>query len=264
MSDLPMTFPKILIHNAEKFPPTKAAIREKDYGIWQSYSWQDYLDQARDFALGLAALGFKKEDKMAIIGDNRPQLYWGMAGCQCLGGVPVPLYQDAIHKELQYIVDHSECRFALAEDQEQTDKLMHLKDEIPRLEYIIYDDPRGLQNYKHDWLIAFTDVQEMGRKFGKENPDYFMDAVNQVKPDDMSIIAYTSGTTGNPKGVMMTHRMIADCSRGFLEWDNLDETEDVMAYLPMAWIGDHIFSYGQALSSGFTVNCPESTATTGP
>ena len=261
MTDLPMTFPHILIDNAKKFPPTKAAIREKDYGIWQSYSWQDYLDQVKDFALGLASLGFKRENKMAIIGDNRPQLYWGMAGCQCLGGVPVPLYQDAIHKELQYIVDHSECRFVLAEDQEQTDKFMYLKDEVPRLEYIIYDDPRGLQNYKHDWLIAFTDVQEMGRRFGKENPDYFMDSVNQVKPDDMSIIAYTSGTTGNPKGVMITHRMIADCSRGFLEWDNLKETEDVMAYLPMAWIGDHIFSYGQALCSGFTVNCPESTAT---
>jgi len=261
MTDLPMTGPHILIDNAKKFPPTKAAMREKDYGIWQSYSWQDYLDQVKDFALGLAALGFKREDKMAIIGDNRPQLYWGLAGCQALGGVPVPLYQDAIHKELHYIVNHSECRFALAEDQEQTDKLMHLKDEIPRMEFIIYDDPRGLQNYKHDWLIAFTDVQEMGRRFGKEHPDYFMDSVNQIKPDDMSIIGYTSGTTGDPKGVMITHRMIADCSRGFLEWDNLDETEDVMAYLPMAWIGDHIFSYGQALCSGFTVNCPESTST---
>jgi len=261
MTDLPMTFPHILMDNAKKFPPSKAAIREKDFGIWQSYSWQEYLDQVRDFALGLASLGFKREDKMAIIGDNRPQLYWGLAGCQCLGGVPVPLYQDAIHKELYYIVNHSECRFALTEDQEQTDKRMHLKDEITRMEYIIYDDPRGLQNYKKDWLISFTDVQEMGRRFGKENPDYFMDSVNQIKPDDMSIIGYTSGTTGDPKGVMITHRMIADCSRGFLQWDNLDETENVMAYLPMAWIGDHIFSYGQAFCSGFTVNCPESTET---
>ncbi len=261
MTDFPMTFPQILIHNAKRFPPTKAAIREKNYGIWQSYSWQDYLEQVKNFALGLAALGFKREDKMAIIGDNRPQLYWGLAACQCLGGVPVPLYQDAIHKELHYIVDHSECRFALAEDQEQTDKLMHLKDEIPRLEYIIYDDARGLQNYQHDWLVAFTDVQEMGRKFGKEHPDYFMDEVNSIKPDDISLICYTSGTTGNPKGVMITHRMIADCSRGFLKWDNLDETENVMAYLPMAWIGDHIFSYGQAFCSGFTINCPESTTT---
>jgi long-chain acyl-CoA synthetase len=262
MSTNLLTFPHILLENARKFPAGKIAMREKDYGIWQSYSWQDSLDQVRDFALGLAALGFKKEDKMAIIGDNRPQLYWGMAACQCLGGVPVPLYQDAIHNELHYIVDHSECRFALAEDQEQADKLMHLKEEIPGIEYIIYKDPRGLTNYKHDWLIAFTDVQEMGRKFGQENPDYFMNAVNGVKPDDMSLIAYTSGTTGNPKGVMITHRMIADCSRGFLEWDNLDETENIMAYLPMAWIGDHMFSYGQALTAGFTVNCPESTHTT--
>jgi len=262
MSDISLTFPQILLDNARKFPAGKIAMREKEYGIWQSYSWQDSLDQVRDFALGLAALGFKKEDKMAIIGDNRPRLYWGMAACQCLGGVPVPLYQDAIHKELQFIVDHSECRFALAEDQEQADKLMHLKEEISRIEYIIYTDARGLRNYKHDWLLDLSDVQEMGRKFARENPDYFMNAVNAVKPDDMSLIAYTSGTTGNPKGVMITHRMIADCSRGFLEWDNLDETENIMAYLPMAWIGDHMFSYGQALTAGFTVNCPESTTTT--
>ncbi len=261
MNDLPLTFPQILIYNAKKFPPTKAAIREKDYGIWQPYSWQDYLDQARDFALGLAVLGFKKEDKMAIIGDNRPQLYWGLAACQCLGGVPVPLYQDAIHKELHYIVDHSECRFALAEDQEQTDKLMHLKEELPRLEYIIYDDPRGLQNYKHDWLIAFTRVQEMGRKFGKEHPDYFMNEVNKGQPEDIAIIAYTSGTTGNPKGVLLKYHAVIDAAKGFIEFEGLTENEEVMAYLPMAWIGDHIFSYGESLCAGFTINCPESTET---
>ena len=261
MSGLPLTFPHILLDNAKKFPPNQTAMREKDLGIWQSYSWQDYLEQVKDFALGLASLGFKREDKMAIIGDNRPQLYWGMAACQCLGGVPVPLYQDAIHKELEFIVDHSECRFALAEDQEQTDKLMHLKDKMPSLEYIIYDDPRGLTKYKHDWLIAFTDVQEMGRRFGKDNPDFFTNAVEQVEPDDLSLIVYTSGTTGNPKGVMQTHRKVAACCRGFNAWDNLDETGNVMAYLPMAWIGDHVFSYGQALCAGFTVNCPESTTT---
>ncbi|MBW2004464.1 MAG: AMP-binding protein [Deltaproteobacteria bacterium] len=262
MEERAMTFPQILLENAKMYGDSKAAIREKDYGIWQSYTWKDYLDQVRYFALGLASLGFQRGDKMAVIGDNRPQLYWGLAACQCLGGVPVPLFQDAIHKELHYIVDHSECRFALAEDQEQTDKLMVLKNEIPRLKYIIYDDPRGLQNYKHDWLIAFTDVQEMGRKFEKENPDYFMNAVNEVKPDDMSIIVYTSGTTGDPKGVILTHRKIVESSRGFLKWDNLNETDNIMAYLPMAWIGDHIFSYGQALCGGLCINCPESTATT--
>jgi long-chain acyl-CoA synthetase len=256
-----MTFPQILIHNAKKFPPTKAAIREKDYGIWQSYSWQDYLEQVRDFALGLSVLGFWRGDRMAIIGDNRPQLYWGLSACQCLGGIPVPLYQDAIHKELHYILDHSECRFALAEDQEQTDKLMGLKKEVPRLEYVIYDDPRGLKKYRYDWLIAFTDVQEMGRKFAKENPNYFMDEVNRGQLDDLSIIVYTSGTTGNPKGVMLTHRNIVTTGKNAIEMEGLREDEEVMAYLPMAWIGDHIFSYCETFVAGFTVNCPEDTST---
>jgi long-chain acyl-CoA synthetase len=256
-----MTFPQILIHNAKKFPPTKAAIREKDYGIWQSYSWQDYLEQVRDFALGLSVLGFWRGDRMAIIGDNRPQLYWGLSACQCLGGIPVPLYQDAIHKELHYILDHSECRFALAEDQEQTDKLMGLKKEVPRLEYVIYDDPRGLKKYRYNWLIAFTDVQEMGRKFAKENPNYFMDEVNKGQLDDLSIIVYTSGTTGNPKGVMLTHRNIVTTGKNAIEMEGLREDEEVMAYLPMAWIGDHIFSYCETFVAGFTVNCPEDTST---
>jgi len=261
MDEAIRTFPQILLDNAKKYPPAKAAIREKDYGIWQSYSWQDYLEQVRDFALGLAALGFKREDKMAIIGDNRPQLYWGMAGCQSLGGIPVPLYQDAIYKELHYIVEHSGCRFALAEDQEQTDKLMHLKDEVPNLEYILYDDPRGLQNYKKDWLIAFTRVQEMGREFGRKNPDYFIKEVNKGQSEDLAIIAYTSGTTGNPKGTLIEYHAVIDAAKGFIEFEGLTEKEEVMAYLPMAWIGDHIFSYGESFYAGFTVNCPESTST---
>jgi len=256
-----MTFPQILLENAKRYGDSRAAIREKDYGIWQSYTWEDYRDQVRDFAVGLASLGFKRDDRMAIIGDNRPQLYWGLAACQCLGGIPVPLYQDAIHRELHYILDHSECKFALAEDQEQTDKLMGLKKEVPRLEYVIYDDPRGLKKYKYDWLIAFTDVQEMGRKFAKENPDYFMDEVNKGQLDDLSIIVYTSGTTGNPKGVMLTHRNIVTTGKNAIEMEGLREDEEVMAYLPMAWIGDHIFSYCETFVAGFTVNCPEDTST---
>ncbi len=255
------TFPKILLHNAKKFPPTKTAIREKDYGIWQSYSWKDYLDQVRDFALGLASFGFKRGDKMAIIGDNRPQLYWGMAACQCLGGVPVPLYQDAIEKELHYILDHSEAKFALAEDQEQSDKLIALKNECPKLHYIFYDDPKGMRNYTEPFLIASTHVQEPGKKFGSQNPDYFLNEVNKGKPDDLAIIVYTSGTTGNPKGVMLSYRNIVTTAKNAVETEGLQEDEEAMAYLPMAWIGDHIFSYGQSFVAGFTVNCPEDTST---
>jgi len=255
------TFPKILLDNARKFPANKIAMREKDYGVWQSYSWQDYLDQARDFALGLSSLGFKRGDKIAIIGDNRPQLYWGLAACQCLGGVPVPLYQDAIEQELHYILDHCEARFALAEDQEQSDKLLALKKDIPRLEYIFYDDPRGMSNYPEPFLIAFTHVQELGRKLGEENPDYFLNEVNKGQPDDLSMIAYTSGTTGNPKGVMLSYRNLVTTARNAIAAEGLRAEEEVMAYLPMAWIGDNIFSYCESFVAGFTTNCPEDTST---
>jgi len=261
MNNSQNTFPKLLVRNAEKFGDRKTAIREKDFGIWQSYSWKDYLDHVRDFALGLAALGFGRSDRVAVIGDNRPRLYWAVAASQCVGGIPVPLYQDAIEKELHYILDHSECRFAVAEDQEQCDKLLALKETCHRLEYIIYDDPKGMRSYKEPFLLPFTRVQEMGRKFGADNPAHFMHEVNKGGADDLAIIVYTSGTTGNPKGVMQTHKALIDSAKGFIDWDNLTEKEEVMAYLPMAWIGDHIFSYAQSVLAGFTINCPEDVST---
>lgn len=261
MNNMNDTFPKILLKNAETYGRRKTAMREKDFGIWQSYSWSDYLDQVRDLALGLATLGFRREDKIAVIGDNRPQLYWAVAAAQCLGGVPVPLYQDAIEMELLYILHHSECRFAVAEDQEQCDKLLALKEQCPLLDYIIYDDPKGMRSYKEPFLLAFTDVQEMGRKLGADRPDYFVTEVNKGHSEDLALIAYTSGTTGNPKGVMQTHKALTDAAQGFIDWDSLTEREEVMAYLPMAWIGDHIFSYAQALVAGFTINCPEDVST---
>jgi long-chain acyl-CoA synthetase len=261
MTESTNTFPKILLDNAKKYGHDKIAIREKDYGIWQSYSWQDYHDQVRDFALGLASLGFKRGDKMAVIGDNRPHLYWGMAAAQCLGGVPVPLYQDAIENELHYILDHSEAKFALAEDQEQSDKLLALKKGIPRLEYIFYEDAKGMRSYTEPYLMAYSHVQELGRKFRAENPNYFTDEVSKGKPDDLAIIAYTSGTTGNPKGVMLLHEAVIEAAKGFTEFDGFTENDDIMAYLPMAWIGDHVFCYAQSLVAGFAPNCPEDTST---
>ncbi len=254
------TFPKLLRQNAERFP-RKVAMREKDFGIWQSCTWGDYLEQSRLIALGLASLGFARGDKVAIVGDNRPQLYWAMAATQALGGVPVPLYQDSIEKEMQYIIDHAEARFAVVEDQEQADKLLNVKAQCPRLEYIIYDDPRGMRTCTEPFLLSLEHVQELGRKFALDNPDYFNEEAAKGKADDIAIICYTSGTTGNPKGVMLSHRNVITTARNAIEREGLWETEEVVAYLPMAWIGDHIFSYAQSICAGFTTSCPESSAT---
>lgn len=256
-----LTFPNILLENVKKYGDKKDAIREKDYGVWQSYSFTEYLQQVKLFALGLTALGFKRGDKMAIIGDNRPQLYWAMVATQCLGGIPVPLFQDAIEDEMHYVLDHSETKFAAAEDQEQTDKLLNLKERCPHLEYIIYDDPRGMRHYKQPFLMSFTDVQELGRKFASDHVDYFEDEIKKGKKEDLAIICYTSGTTGQPKGVMLSHENIIITARNAINEEGLNEKDDVMAYLPMAWIGDFIFSFAQAYVAGFTTNCPESTAT---
>jgi len=254
------TFPKLAIDNARR-TPDKVAIREKDYGIWQSYTWRRYAEEARLIALGLAALGFARGDKVAIVGDNRPQLYWAMLAVQALGGVPVPLYQDSIEKEMQYIVDHAEARFAVVEDQEQVDKLLHVKAECPRLEHVIYEEPRGMRHYSDPCLLSLEALQELGRKFAVEHPSHFGDEVAQGSGDDIAIICYTSGTTGRPKGAMLSHRNIIETAKSAIRREHLAESDEVVAYLPMAWIGDHMFSFAQSIVAGFTTNCPESAAT---
>jgi len=254
------TFPKLAIRNAQRLAE-KVAIREKDLGIWQSYTWSEYLEQARLIALGLATLGFTRGDKTAVVGDNRPQLYWAMLATQALGGIPVPLYQDSIEREMQYIVDHAEARFAVVEDQEQVDKLLHVREQCPVLEWIIYDDPRGLRHYKDARLLSLEELQERGRKFMQDNPDYFDQEVAKGRGEDTAVIAYTSGTTGQPKGAMLSHRNLIQTARTAVEREGLGPSEEVMAYLPMAWIGDHMFSFGQSIVAGFTTNCPESAAT---
>jgi long-chain acyl-CoA synthetase len=254
------TFPKLVRENAARMGD-KVAVREKDYGIWQAYTWRDYHAQVREIALGLAALGARRGDKVAVVGDNRPQLYWAMAAVQSLGGVPVPLYQDSGEREIGYIVGHAEARFAVAEDQEQVDKLLHVRGDCPRLEHVIYDDPRGLRAYGEPALRSLAEVQERGRQAAAARPGAFDEAVDQGAGDDVAVFCYTSGTTGVPKGAMLSHRNLILTARNAAAREGLRADDEGMAYLPMAWAGDHIVSYAQSIVTGYAINCPESSST---
>ena len=254
------TFPKLVRDNAERLS-RRVAIREKNLGIWQSYTWRDYLDRSRRIALGLASLGFVRGDKTAIVGDNRPELYWATLAAQALGGVPVPLYQDSIEKELTYIVGHAEVRFAIAEDQEQVDKLLRVREECRRLEVIVYADPRGLRGYSEPGLLSLAELEERGEKFAVGHATYFDDEMARGQREDTAVICYTSGTTGSPKGAMLSYRNLIEMARIATAREGLGPDDEALAYLPMAWVGDHMLSYAQAIVAGFTINCPESAAT---
>ena len=251
------TFPRLLMHHAQQ-RPAHPAMREKEFGIWQTYSWAEVATNVRAIACGLAELGFKRGDRLAIIGDNRPRLYWSVAACQCLGGIPVLMYQDAVAEEMVYVLQDAEIKFAVVEDQEQVDKAVEIKDQAPLLEHVIYDDARGMRHYAETFLLGLDELQAMGAAHDKNQPDFLDGEIAKGQPDDISVMLYTSGTTGKPKGVCQTHDAFIQSARGGCQFDTLTEREDILSYLPMAWVGDHLFSYAQAMVSGFTINCPES------
>ncbi|MEP0454787.1 MAG: AMP-binding protein, partial [Roseibium sp.] len=254
------TFPKILLRNARDFG-TRTAFREKDFGIWQSWTWANVLDEIRSLSLGMKELGLTKGDKVAIVGSNRPRLYWSMVAAQAVGAVPVPVYADSVAEEMAFVLGHAEVRFAVVQDQEQVDKLQSMTDEVPSLTEIIYDEPRGLRDYDHSHLHHFESVQERGRAVLSADAgaaDAWVAGFSDATGPDIAVMLYTSGTTGRPKGVMLSFDNLVISGRNGNIFDNLDETEEVLAYLPMAWIGDHVFSLAQAFTAAYCVNCPES------
>ncbi|HVY07369.1 MAG TPA: AMP-binding protein [Burkholderiales bacterium] len=254
------TFPGLLLRHA-RVQGRRTAIREKDLGIWQSWTWSQVANEVRALTCGLAAHGFRKGMNLAIIGDNRPRLYWSFTAAQCLGGVPVPVYQDAVAEEMLFVLENAGIEYAIVEDQEQVDKLLEILPRCPTLKHIFFDDPRGLRHYAQPQLTAYDRLRNAGREFDRGDPGFFERAVGAVRPDDTCVMLYTSGTTGKPKGVCHTHAGFIAAARGDVAFDGFKPSDEVLSYLPMAWVGDHLFSYAQALVAGFTVNCPESSET---
>jgi long-chain acyl-CoA synthetase len=254
------TFPHLLLqHAAER--PGAAALREKEYGIWQTWTWAEVAQDVRHMACGLAALGLAKGQNLAFISDNRPHLYMGFVAVQSIGAVPIPLYQDAVAQEMCFVMQDADIAFAFAENQEQVDKLLEVRETVPSIQHIIYDDPRGLRKYTEPGLISTEQLKQLGQAWDRDHPGAWEAMANAVQADDVSVILYTSGTTGKPKGVCQTHASFIGSARGGVEVDGLNPSDNVISYLPPAWVGDHLFSVAQWMVAGFTINCPESAST---
>ncbi len=252
------TFPKYLLRNAELYG-NRPAMRHKYLGIWQTWTWSELTDEIRNYALGLHALGVNAGDKVAVIGSNRPRLYWTFAAVQCLGAVPVPVYSESVAEEMEFVLEHAEIQFAVCQDQEQVDKIQSLTDKLPRLNQILYDEPRGLRDYDHTALHSVCDVIAKGRELSADSElaNSWLQSINAGTGSDLCIMLYTSGTTGRPKGVMLSYDNVLLSAINGNTFDNLDHTEEIIAYLPLAWVGDHVFSHGQFLTAGYCVCCPE-------
>jgi len=251
------TLPRFLVRNARKYQDTRVALREKEFGIWQSFTWKDYLDHVRWFCLGLVSLGLEVDDKIAIVGDNRPEWVFAELAAQSAGAVPLGIYQDSTPKEVGYVIDHSDAKFVVAEDQEQVDKILELRESIPKVQKVIYTDPKGMRSYDDPMLIDFRDVEEAGRDYEAKNPDLFMDMVRSIRGEDLALIAYTSGTTGFPKGSILTHTNLLKMASNLIKVDPKFQEDEFVSFLPLPWIGEQMMSLASALLVGFTVNFPE-------
>lgn len=257
------TIPKLLLRNAKRFADRPAS-RLKDLGIWQTHTWSEVRDEVRNLAVGLHSLGVERGQTVAIVGDNLPRLYWTFTAAQSIGAVPVPVYQDSVADEMAYVLEHAGVSVAVVENQEQVDKVLSISEQVPSLKSIVYSDPRGLVKYDHTHLHSFEDVQKLGAEQVAANAqidDWWIGEINQSGGADTSVMLYTSGTTGRPKGVILSAENLIRTAANANRFDKLVETDEIIAYLPMAWVGDHIFSYAQSFEAGFCVACPESPST---
>ena len=259
MQTLP-SLPHYLLKNAEVHA-NRVAMRHKDLGIWREWSWADVCNEVQAFAMGLQELGLQPGDKVAIIGANRPRLYWAFSAIQSVGAIPVPMYADAVAEEMVYVLEHAGVKFAICQDQEQIDKVLSVQSQLPLLEKLFYDESRGLRDYDPEFILAIEDVQKRGRQTVERDRHKSVEwrmGIDKLVSDELCVMLYTSGTTGRPKGVMLSHNNLIITSINANAFDNLDHTEETIAYLPLAWVGDHVFSYGQSLTAGYCVCCPES------
>ncbi len=251
------TLPKLLKQQAEKYGHHRHALREKDFGIWQSYTWQEYYERVKYLCLGMVSLGLKKDDKLAIIGDNRPEWIYAELAAQCVGAVPIGIYQDSVLKEVSYIINLSQAKFIVAEDQEQCDKILDMIEELESVEYIIYHDPKGMRDYEDEKLLYFPEVEKLGRSYEEANPAFFDLQVEATAETDVAAICTTSGTTGNPKLSRLSHRNMVTMARNLGEVDKKFESDEFVSFLPLPWIGEQMMAISSALLFGFTVNFPE-------
>ncbi len=251
-----LTIPKLFVRKAQEYGK-RVAIREKEFGIWRPITWEAYLESVRLFALGLAALGLQRGDKVAMIGDNRPEGLFAEMATLCAGGVAVWLFQDALLEEVQYIVDHCDARFLVTEGQEEVDKALAIKARCPKLQRIIWDDPKGMRGYQDPSLIRFSEVQQMGRDLAAREAGRFEALVNQGHGEDICLLFYTSGTTAKPKGALLTHTNMLKMGQNLMRVDPCEPADDFVSFLPMAWIGEQMMSISCGLMTGFTLNFPE-------
>jgi len=256
-----LTIPKLFLHQCKRYGRAKVAMREKEFGIWLPFTWQDYYDNVKYISLGLVSLGLKKGDKVAMIGDNRPEGLWTEMAALCAGGIGVWLFQDCMMEEVKFIIDHSDAKFFVGETQEEADKAISIRNECPKLEWIVWDDPKGMRNYHQDFLLSLKKLQERGKELDKKEPGLFEKTIAQGHGDDICLLFYTSGTTALPKGALLSHWNMLTMGQNLMSVDPCYDTDDFVSYLPFAWIGEQMMSISCGLQIGYTLNFPEEPTT---